>query len=725
LAFPLPFGRQAWLSAWLPCILLSFAHGQEDTGYASVSPYAVVTGLPMADSAAAVDSATAEDSVGILPDTVARPAPESVIALPEVRVAARGPVPIRPPVSDTRGLEAADLERAVSAFGDPARIARLLPGAGRGNDWETELSVRGGSPDQSGFLVDGMQLARVSHYEGLRGEHGGIGILNLAFVDSIRIHAGTFPARFPDRLSGLVEVRYRDGDSATRQENLTTDVSGAGGSAEGPLPGRAGSYAAAARYSAMDLLIRSGLVKAYGVPDYFNGQARITVPLGGAALRARFIGGREDWSNRIGDESTLDLEGRSLAASLSLDSKGEGRNASARLLYEERDHRAAFASWGHREGSGGDNMTRLESGRERKWGAAIERFSSPRAGWTFGAGATAQSTLGSYRNRSSDQATYLAYQDTVIELSQDLGSDGNAQANAAAFAEATWTGRKAEVYVGYRHFYERSSDRHALGPRLAFRFLPASGHALRAAFGLHSQPHDPADLSERPDPSRARLPYMAQAETGWEWSPARGLAASLDLFAKEGYRLARQAYSPLANGYTQIYRDTGRTRARGFEASIRTPRTRSWDFSAAYAYLRYRERHADGSWGPGAYSLPHNLNLAAGRAVAPGLWLTGRVSAGSGSPYTPFDSVTSKLAGTGVYQSGQAFARRGAPYYRLDARIDWERSMRGARVGLFLEVENLLDRHNESGRQWNVLDGRETPIEGMGRLPVAGASLRF
>ena len=116
---------------------------------------------------------------------------------------------------------------------------------------------------------------------------------------------------------------------------------------------------------------------------------------------------------------------------------------------------------------------------------------------------------------------------------------------------------------------------------------------------------------------------------------------------------------------------------------------------------------------------------AAGLRLARGLWLGGRLSAGSGSPYTPFDSSASRLAGTGVYTAGNAYSRRGTAYFRLDARLDWERSVPGAHVGLFAEVENLLDRRNESGRQWNILDGRETPIEGMGRLPTAGVSVRF
>lgn len=705
----------ACLGALLLIGLFSPALGQDDSDYASVSPYTVDA---QADSVPAPPPAASP--VPTPPATPAMAA-DALRELPDAHAQGRPDPP--PPRSDPRALGAADLERGVSAFGDPIRFARTLPGAGRGNDWETELSVRGGSPDQTGFLVDGMSLARVSHYEGMHGEHGGIGILNLAFADSVHFHPGTFPARFPDRLSGLVEVDYRDGDADAAHAGILTDVTGAGGTAEGPLPGGRGSYAAAARYSAMDLLIRSGVVRAYGVPVYFNGQARVTVPVGAAALRARIIGGGENWSNRIGAVSTLDMQGHSLASALSLESAdGRGR---ADLRYEERAQRLAFASWGRRQGAGGDSMTRLEDGRERRWGLAAEHSFSPGAGWTFGAGASGEAALGAYRIRYGDEATYLPRSDTVIQFTQDVSAGEALLANGAAFAEGTWTAGKAELYAGYRHLYERASEQQAFQPRLSATFRPAPGQALRAAFGLHSQPHDYGDLAARPDRLGARLPYMAQAEAGWEWETRRRLSLSLDLFAKEGYRLARRAIVPAGPGFLQTYRDTGRTRARGLEAAFRTPRTGRWDATLAYAYLWYRERDAAGRWRPGPYSLPHNFNVAAGAALTRGLWLTGRFSAGSGTPYTPFDSAASMRAGTGVYDPSRAYARRGPAYFRLDARLDWTGSIKGARVGLFAEIENVFDRRNESGREWNLLDGKEAPVEGMGRLPVAGASIRF
>jgi hypothetical protein len=645
------------------------------------------------------------------------------LALPEARVRAETAPDRGAPGPDPRALGAADLERGISAFGDPARFVRNLPGAGRANDWETELIVRGGSPDQTGFLVDGVPLARVSHYEGMHGDHGGVGILDLTFADTVRFHAGTFPARLPDRLSGLVEVDYRDGDTTARHERVLTDVSGAGGAAEGPLPGGKGSYAAAARYSTMDLLVRSRIVEGFGVPDYFNGQARAYVPAGNSAFRARIIGGGEDWFNRIGSASSLDMVGHSVASSLSWESREEGGGSRADVRYEERAHRFAFANAYRKPGA--DPMTRLESGRERRWGASVERSAAPSGGLLLRAGTTAEATAGTYHVRYGDEATYLPYRDTVIQLTQDIGNREAFMADGAGFVEGTWTTGACAWYAGYRHFFEQASRRQAFEPRLAATWRPAPAQSLRAAFGLHTQPHDYADLSHRADPSAARLPYMAQAEAGWEWATARGASLSLEAYAKEGFRLARQALSPSGTGYAEVYRDTGRTRARGLEAGLRSPRDRRWNATLGYSYLWYRERRPDGTWGPGLYSLPHNLNLAAGVSPARGLWVTGRFCAGSGTPYTPFDSAASMRAGTGIYDPARLYSRRGPAYYRVDARLDWEWAVRGARAGLFAEVENVFDRRNESGRQWNVVDGGETPIEGMGRLPVAGISVRF
>src|SRR6185295_16718699 len=124
-------------------------------------------------------------------------------------------------------LAAPQLARAVSGFSDPSRIVQTLPGVNRPDDWGTTLIVRGGSPDQTVFLLDGIPVARVNHYEGMRNDHAGVGVVNLEFVRELDFHKGPFAAHLPDRLSGVVEIDFRDGDTAASHGRLITDMTGA------------------------------------------------------------------------------------------------------------------------------------------------------------------------------------------------------------------------------------------------------------------------------------------------------------------------------------------------------------------------------------------------------------------------------------------------------------------------------------------------------------------
>jgi hypothetical protein len=658
-------------------------------------------------------------------------APASVpLELPAATVKARKPEPDLDKPMDWPGtlrLKRDDMTRAVSALGDPSRLLQTMPGVGRPDDWETTLLVRGGSPDQTVFLVDGLPMQRVNHYEGMRNEHGGTGVLNLEFADSISFHSGAFAAHLPDRLSGVVEIGFRDGDTLHAHTRLSADVTGAGANMEGPLGGARGSYAAVFRYSTLDLLVRSGVVEAFGVPRYYNGQMRFYLPMGASALRANIVGGEESWHNGIGRAADLDVGGHTLSTGLDWQSTQGPVWTRAALYYQDRAQDADFRSIENEKSPGRDSLSHRETGSETRYGAIVERAFPLGPRLTVRAGAEENLAAREYAQESGDEQMFLPGRDTTITYTGSQRSSSSRPASeAAAYVEATWASRSWELYAGYRHFYEEISDRHGFGPRLAVKFRPARNHSLGLGLGLHTQAHDYLDLARRPDPESARLPYMAQSALGWQWDLPRGAAFSLEGFAKEGFHLARAAIAaaPAQGGaYAPVSADTGRTRSLGWEAYLRKPRGGFFSGSAAYTYLWHRERDYAGRWAQSSYSVPHSFNASAEAALGRGFYLGTRYSLASGIPYIPFDSAASMRAGAGAYDLARAYSVREKAYERLDVRLEMERRLGSSVLTAFAELENVLDRHNYFERRWNPLEGNVAVMEGMGRLPVAGVSL--
>jgi hypothetical protein len=525
----------------------------------------------------------------------------------------------------------------------------------------------------------------------------------------------------PDRLSGAVEMRFRDGDARRPSGRMAADVTGVGAAAEGPLGmGAGGSYAAAFRYSALDLLVRSGVVEAYGAPQYWNGQLRLRVPAGNSAFRLHALGGMEDWRNEIGGAAALDLTGHTYTTALDWERR-EG-NAWTRAALHVQEHRqiADFGTTGPRR-EPADSLTHRETGRDRRYGAALEQSFALGRRLEVRFGASEDLVVRRRRFEYGDQATYLRERDTVVERTRALRMQSRAWSEAAAYGEATLRSGDWEWYAGYRHFYEELSDEHGFGPRLAARYRPTKRHALRAAFGLHTQPHEYADFRRLAGPPR--LPYSAQGALSWEWRTASGLLLSVEGYAKEGFRLSRPRMMLDGGGLSEVYLDTGRTRDRGIDLLLHRPRGGPFSFTLAYGLLHHLELDALGAWGPGPYSVPQSLSAAAELALAPGLYLGCRYSVASGYPYTPVDSAASVQHGAGVHDFSRAWRETGDRIERLDVRLEAVRRVGSMEVTLYGEVENVLDRRNDFGMRWSPLEGRAMPVEGMGRLPMAGISV--
>ena len=109
----------------------------------------------------------------------------------------------------------AQSRRAPGSGGDVSRALYTVPSVVQVDSSANDLVVRGGSPFENGFCVDNIPFPNVNHFP-LEGASGGnIGILNVDFIDDLRLLVGGFGARYGSRLSSIVDIRYREGDRAS------------------------------------------------------------------------------------------------------------------------------------------------------------------------------------------------------------------------------------------------------------------------------------------------------------------------------------------------------------------------------------------------------------------------------------------------------------------------------------------------------------------------------
>ncbi len=90
---------------------------------------------------------------------------------------------------------------------DPVKAIQLLPGVQSTSEGGSGFSVRGGTPDQNLILLDEATVYNASHLMGF------FSVFNNDAINDLKLYKGDVPAQYGGRLSSLLDVRMKDGNS--------------------------------------------------------------------------------------------------------------------------------------------------------------------------------------------------------------------------------------------------------------------------------------------------------------------------------------------------------------------------------------------------------------------------------------------------------------------------------------------------------------------------------
>jgi len=90
---------------------------------------------------------------------------------------------------------------------DIFRTLQLLPGVQSSSDFSSALVVRGGSPDENLIMLDGIEIYNPFHLGGVFSTFNADAIADAEFL------AGGFPAKYGNRISSVLNITSREGDS--------------------------------------------------------------------------------------------------------------------------------------------------------------------------------------------------------------------------------------------------------------------------------------------------------------------------------------------------------------------------------------------------------------------------------------------------------------------------------------------------------------------------------
>ncbi len=150
------------------------------------------------------------------------------------------------------GLEVEQLKKLPALLGEPdlVKTIQTMPGVTNAGEGTSSFFVRGGAADQNLVLIDEAPVYELSHLFGL------FSVFNADIIKNAELYKGGIPPKFGGRLSSLLEVNTKDGNTKKFTGKGAVSSLAAKLMLEGPIVKDKASFIVAGRRSYVDLFMK-------------------------------------------------------------------------------------------------------------------------------------------------------------------------------------------------------------------------------------------------------------------------------------------------------------------------------------------------------------------------------------------------------------------------------------------------------------------------------------
>jgi hypothetical protein len=623
-----------------------------------------------------------------------------------------------------QSVGAAEIERFPGGNRDISRVIQTLPGVAGTVSYRNDIIVRGGSPNENKFFLDGIEIPAINHFATQGASGGSNGAINVDFIQDVSFASAAIPAERGNALSSLMEFTFKDGRSDRLAGRITLGALEAGASVEGPLRlNNPGADAAPARSTFMASYRRSYqelLFKAFALPflpTYNDAQFKIKTRFDSRnELTVLGIGTLDHFNLNLKANETPDQQFL-LGQLPEIDQttytvgaryrrfKDKGNSTFVLSRTEVTDTYEKFA--GNDFGNESALLFRQKSDREENKFRYEERMVGRAGSLTFGAGYEFSRYADYSRFATAEGSTQV--RDIRLDLHQ---VNVFAQYSRKLFAErlALSLGLRSDV-ADYNRYTRNPLE--TLSPNLGLSLALTPSINLNASAGRAAQLPAYTALAFT-DASgsalnRSTLKHIIRDQyvLGLDWVSAINSRLSVEGFFKDyrRYPFLLEDSISLANLGAEfgVVGDAAmdarsRGRAYGLEIALRQKLYRNVFGIVSYT-LSYSEFTASDAnvYLPSSWDRRHIINVAGGVNLPKNWDLGSRVSVASGYPYSPFDVEASMersqwdLTGEGVLDYAQLNTLRTATAFQWDLRIDKRWFFEKWGINLYVDVRNVLN----------------------------------
>jgi hypothetical protein len=592
---------------------------------------------------------------------------------------------------------------------DPIRVTQRLPGAAASGA-SAKTHFRGGEADEIGIMLNGQWLFDPFH---IRDYQNVFSAIDARAIDGVEVYTGGFPARYGDRMSGLVLMNSLEPEKPRRHEigvsvfNTSLLTAGKQGNSDWLLSVRRGN---------LDLVIDPK----FGQPSYFDVFGEYAIELSPTA-RLSVNGLYADDKVRLVLET--DPEEREEVVSAT-------RNAQFWLRLENQwsdslssNTVLAFVDFSNRRrGETRDPekmVATVNDDRNTQQVSLLQDWvwapsDSHRTQWGL------QVTYSDAEFSYEAQAEYGGLQAIILDPVSDVTRSLRAQptgASYAAYISDRWKlSARAMVEWGLRWddqtYTELDSDAQ-LSPRISLMYRTSERTELRFSAGRYQQSQPIQSLQIEDGITRYSPAQRADhVIAGLQYLTSGDIAVRVEAFYKDIHRVRpryENLYDPLGI-IPELQADRvriapTRAAARGIEVSA-DRNTAAWTWWASYTWSKVTDR-IDGRDELRSWDQRHAVQ--AGIAWHSERWgFSLAAGAHSGWPTTSLQLVEVGVDGDGkpIYEAipGPRNGEQLPGFASVDMRLSRTFDVRRGRLLVFFEVSNLLNRRNVCCIDWDLGD---------------------
>lgn len=155
-------------------------------------------------------------------------------------------------------ISAEEIMRNPGGNRDISKVLQSFPGVGATVAFRNDILVRGGSPSENRFFLDGIEVPNINHFATQGSSGGPVGLINVNFIREVEFYSGAFPSDFGNSLSSVIKFNQKEGSYEQFNGTLTLGSSDLGITLEGPFgKNKKSSYLFSARRSYLEFLFKA------------------------------------------------------------------------------------------------------------------------------------------------------------------------------------------------------------------------------------------------------------------------------------------------------------------------------------------------------------------------------------------------------------------------------------------------------------------------------------